>query len=167
MSRRRFTTTLTPLRRRALSVGNPNLRAPCCSADAKTEGARKVHPITSALDLTPSMNSFVFLDFLSRSAPLLSRLHPHAASRVIHHVHQRPGVTAAALGPRMGCWPLQCPRGRVKTGGLTGHLLLNVDNGGWSGTFVGSLIHVHCAKAMENHPRFYGGLGSVLSHSAA
>lgn len=118
-------------------------------------------------DLIPSVNSFAFhlkiSTSASGSAPFLSRLHPHASGWVIHHVHQPPGVTAA-LVPGMRCCLLQWPGGRVQTGRLTGHSLLNAHNGGWSGTCVRFLTHFHRANALEDHPRLHGGFWALLSH---
>lgn len=107
-----------------------------------------------------SFDDFVFL---SRSGPFVSRLHPHAAGRIIHHIHQSSGVIAA-LGPRMWRWLLRFSGRTLKTDWLTGHFLLNADNRGWRSFSVRSLRHAFFANALENHLRFCGGFGALLSH---
>lgn len=124
----------------------------------------QMHPVKEVLDLIPPKNysafhlkiSFFFL--ASGPGPLLTRLHPHTPGRVVHHVHQPSGVTAA-LGPRMCCRLVHGPRGWAQTGRLSGHLLLDPDHGGWRAT------RVHGTDALEDHPRFDGGFGAMLSHS--
>lgn len=100
---------------------------------------------------------------LSGSCPYVSRLHPHAAGWIIHHVHQPPDVTAA-VEPGMGCWTVEWPVGRVRAYRATGHLLLNADSRGRSRACVSFLKHVRWATTLEKHSRFYGGFGAMLSH---
>lgn len=145
----------------------PKSATSCGSDDPKTLQDAQNASRPGLLDLIPSKNwSESLLKVVlsvSRSAPLLPRLHPHATGWIIHHVHQPPGVTAA-LGPRMGCWLLQWPGGRVDTWRLTGHLPLNADDRGWSGAQVRFLTQVRRANALEKHPRLQGGFGAMLSH---